>query len=325
MTLSPVELASELQEFIDRDVRRRGSTATIRPGHYEPWHWPPHPVAYDFHIPTGAWTEKDSIDSHGHHWLIEIAETESGIFGRIPDLSCDAHAKSLDELKRALKKRCAPLLNRWSRVARALEREGLANGSIRLFSPLQKLKLLYAEDRAVCRDAQREIEADGPAKLFGPSFLVILSDETHPMRRQAQWSVLDMLEDIPSFFPESSDRNVAIDAVVDLMRRAPDDYARTVFKAGVVLGGHVCTDYAADRVLELLTAESRIARRSAIHCVFHLAEWLPIRKSEILQALQRSSEKDPEPSLRAYAKCMARDIEAESVDHVTEPTFDDED
>ncbi|MFX8988315.1 hypothetical protein ABTN23_19740, partial [Acinetobacter baumannii] len=71
------------------------------------------------------------------------------------------------------------------------------------------------------------------------ALLEILRDREHPMRRIAQWCVLDLFEDLPSYFPDDEGQKQAVDAMSGLLWDAEDDYARTVFKAGVVLGGHV--------------------------------------------------------------------------------------
>ena len=73
-----------------------------------------------------------------------------------------------------------------------------------------------------------------------------------------------------------------------------------------------------------MTAPSRIARRSAMHASFHLCEWMPSQRPEVLKALGHAAATDPEPMLRPYCAALAKDVEAEVIDHVAEPIFPDE-
>ena len=133
-----------------------------------------------------------------------------------------------------------------------------------------------------------------------------------------------MLEDLQSFFSDSAGGLDAVDAIKERIWSAEEDYARTVYKAGVVLGGHICNDPAANALIQCIRAPSKIGRRSAIHAVFHLAEWMPACREQILGALQQASNEDPEPLLRAFAAGIAQDIEAKETEHVMEPLFPDE-
>ena len=45
------------------------------------------------------------------------------------------------------------------------------------------------------------------------------ADDRHPHRRSAQWCVLDMFEDLPSFCPTGEDQQAAIHAIQGLMWR----------------------------------------------------------------------------------------------------------
>jgi formate dehydrogenase maturation protein FdhE len=76
--------------------------------------------------------------------------------------------------------------------------------------------------------------------------------------------------------------------------------------------------------MALVEAPSRVARRSAMHAVFHLAEWRPEFTDQIVAALERASAHDSEPLLSAFSKQMASDIAGKSSDHVPEPVFPEE-
>ena len=154
--------------------------------------------------------------------------------------------------------------------------------------------------------------------MFTDALIHILDDRTHPLRRIAQWCVLDMFEDLPAFCRSPEDEVKAVAGIRDLVWSANDDYARTIYKAGVVLGGHVCSEQSAEALLACMFAPSRVGRRSAMHAVFHLAEWMPEKRDEIVGKLKMASKNDSEPLLRTFAACMARDIESKAPEHVTE-------
>lgn len=317
-------LSDALAEHLEKATQGLSTNEVIRPEDYKPWKWPPHPVSFDFPIPKDAWTGRAILEARGGQFEVEVATTEFGVFGRCHELLLESRGPHIAEMLTHMAFLAEPLLVRQERKASALGLTGRFTNPIRSVGPLGWLQLLFAEDRAIARDAQAEIETEGPALLFSASLMRILLEAKHPMRRQAQWAVLDILEDIQSYFPTPLEQDRAVDVILEFMDTTLDDYARAVFKAGVVLGGHVCSDYAADGVLKLFHSKNKIARRSAMHCVFHLAEWLPSRRSEITNALRAVGQTDPEPLLRHYATAMARDVEAGGVDHILEPKFDDE-
>jgi hypothetical protein len=110
----------------------------------------------------------------------------------------------------------------------------------------------------------------------------------------------------------------------DLIWDAEDDYARTIYKAGVVLGGHIPHAFGGPTLLECLHAPSKIGRRSAIHGLFHVVEWIPEMREQVVQALNTLSIQDPEPALREFAALLAQDIANGTYDHIEEPIFEDE-
>jgi hypothetical protein len=110
----------------------------------------------------------------------------------------------------------------------------------------------------------------------------------------------------------------------DLIWNAEDDYARTIYKAGVVLGGHIPEKHGGPTLLECLNAPSKIGRRSAIHGLFHVVEWIPGMKDEVVARLQEAAQREPEPELKEFARLMSRDIAHGEYDHIAEPIFAEE-
>lgn len=318
-------LVGELEKFIEESVARNGGrTEAERPSHRIPFHWPPHPVAPAFHVLESDWTGRAEVEIDGTPFAVDIARTPYGVFGRCEALWLDARADDEAEMLRELARRAEPLILRQRTIGSLLGLPGRFEGSIGDLPPTCLLRLLYCTDRDVANEARLEVEKRASSGLYGPALIAILRDRRHPQRRIAQWCVLDLLEDIASFFPDPEAQSGAIAAIRDLIWEAEDDYARTIYKAGVVLGGHVSNEPAAEALLGCLEAPSRIGRRSAIHASFHLAEWLPERRTQILSALERSAQSDPEPRLREFASSIARDIRNGEVDHVMEPLFEDE-
>ncbi|HRI43645.1 MAG TPA: hypothetical protein PLL78_01405 [Fimbriimonadaceae bacterium] len=318
-------LVGELERFIDAAVAANGGrTEAERPAHRIPFHWPPHPVAPAYHVLESDWTGQAEVVIDDTRYSVRTARTPYGVFGRCESLWVDARADSQHEMLRELTRRAEPLIARQRIIGSTLGINGRYERSIGDLEPIGVMKLLYCPDRDVANEARLEIETRASSGLFGPALVAILQDRRHPHRRIAQWCVLDLLEDIGSFFPDAKSQTEAIAAIRDLIWSAEDDYARTVYKAGVVLGGHVSTEPAAEALIECFEAPSRIGRRSAIHASFHLAEWLPERRSQILTALSKRAESDPEPLLKDFAAGIARDIEGGEVDHVMEPVFENE-
>lgn len=318
------EIAAALRAHLDECHRINPDTRTIDPGHRVPLKWPPHAVSHDFHVLPHDWTETRTEEFLGEAFAIRVARLPVGVFGRIDSIYAEAYGPDEQTMLRNLQLVISPYLLREARMAAALGIEGRWEGKVRDLPPLGLLKLLFCPDRDVARDAQIAIETNARSGLFTPAMLVILRDDTHPYRRVAQWCVLDMFEDLQGLTQSPEMVDQAVDAVKNLMWNATDDYARTVYKAGVVLGGHVCTESAAKALIECLEAPSKIGRRSAMHAAFHMVEWMPACRGEVVTKLRNAAQNDPEPVLRGFAAHMASDIERGETDHVTEPTFDEE-
>lgn len=316
-------LADELRDFV---IAETGGTASkaINPGHRHAFHWPPPPPSYRFHLHASDWAGKTTFAAHGETFDVEVATTPYGVFGRCQQTWHEAKGQDLDEMLSNLKRSAEPLFKRQFTIAKTLGLDGRFTGTLRQLEPIDLLKLLYCPDRDVAGNARTEIEMHASLKIFGPALVFVLQDRTHPLRRSAQWCVLDLFEDLDSFCDTPESKLSAVQAMKQILWDAEDDFARTVYKAGVVLGGHLMSEVGGPVLLECLEAPSRIGRRSAIHGLFHVAEWEPSLRRQIVESVAARSEVDPEPILREYAKNMARDIAAGGTDHVAEPVFDGE-
>lgn len=324
-TTDEQSLVLSLREFIDASVRMNGgSTAPIKPGHRVKFHWPPHPVSRDFHLSPADWTDTDSFEAHGERFEIEVASTPHGIFGRSNELWLEARGEDRVSLLKSMAKAAQPLFQHQFAINRCLLREGRYTGLVRDLPPEDLLKLLYCEDRDIAHSASVEIETHASMRIFTPALIEILKDGRHPNRRIAQWCVLDLFEDLPSFCSGPQEESRAVDAMAGLLWEASDDYARAIFKAGVVLGGHVPHALGFPALMRGLDAPSRIGRRSAIHGLFHVVEWQPETRAKIVQTLRTHAERESDPQLEEFATLMARDIEAGDYDHIPEPVFADE-
>jgi hypothetical protein len=262
--------------------------------------------------------------AHDEEFEVQIARTPAGVFARLVGVWNEARGATEEEAVKGLLEGAEPYFRRQIEIAKTLGVPGRFRDSVRSLDALGLLKLLYCSDRDVAYEASVEIEKQASTGLFGPALVTILRDQSHPNRRSAQWCVLDLFEDLPSLIPSDEGRIDAVAAVRDLMANATDDYARTVYKAGVVLGGHVCTPEAAEALIGCVSSPSRYGRRAAIHAVFHLVEWMPETRDRVLSALERAAVEDPEPLLRSFAASQHADIESGAHDHMTEPVFPDE-
>jgi hypothetical protein len=270
------------------------------------------------------WSSKASFVAHGETFDVQVAKTGVGVFGRCERLWNEARGSSVAEMLENLKADCEPYFRRQFAIGKCIGLERRYDGLLQDLTPVDLVKLLYCVDRDVAHEAHTIIETRASSGLYSDALIEILNDRKHPNRRTAQWCVLDMCEDLRAFFSTTTEQNRAIAAIKSLIWESEDDHARTIYKAGVVLGGHICTDPAADALIDCVGAPSRIGRRSAIHAVFHLAEWMPSRKGQILTKLRNAATNDPEPQLRDFAASMVRDIESGAIEHTTEPVFEDE-
>lgn len=323
--VSDSDIVQELRQFIGDAVKRLGgSTAPLDPGHRIAFHWPPHPVSHSYHVLTSDWRGKGVLELHGEVFPVRIARTQFGVFGRIDSLWLEARGENDASMYEALRRAAEPLFQRQFAIAETLGLSGRFTGSIRDLPDVDLVKLLYCRDRDVANEARIAIELHASAGVFGPALIEVLRDARHPLRRSAQWCVLDLFEDIQSFCKTPELESQAVEAIRDLIWTAEDDYARTIYKAGVVLGGHLPEQHGGPVLLECLKAPSRIGRRSAIHGLFHVVEWHPESRVTVVKALEEVASHDAEPVIAEYARLMARDIASGQTDHVADPEFEGE-
>jgi hypothetical protein len=319
------EVLASLERFIDEAVAANGgSTVARKPGHRAKFHWPPHPVSYSFHVLATDWTGQAAFSAHGEEFEVAVARTPYGVFGRCDSIWHEDRGDSLEEMLENLRASSEPLFHRQLTISQCLGRTGRFVGHINELTPSELVRLLYCRDRDVANQAQIEIETHASNRVFTPALIAILRDRRHPDRRSAQWCVLDLFEDLPSFCVNDEQELQAVQSMRNLLWDAEDDYARTVYKAGVVLGGHLTTKHGGTALLECLRSPSKIGRRSAIHGLFHIVEWQPDMRETVVAELRKAAETDPEPQLREFAMLMARDIQEGDMDHIPEPVFADE-
>ncbi|MBS1725608.1 MAG: hypothetical protein JST51_02725 [Armatimonadetes bacterium] len=315
------EVLRGLREFITLAAASYGTTEAIRPPHRIKFHWPPHPVSYEYHVLNSDWTGTASFVAHGEMFHVEVAKTNFGVFGRCSELWNEAKADTEEEMLTKLRDSSEPILQRQLSISRSIGHPSRYKGEIRDLPPVDILKLFYCEDRDVANSAHETIEVSKFRNAYFPSLCHILRDRTHPWRRSAQWCVLDLFEDLPSFIASEKDEIDAVEAMKSLLMDAEDDYARTVYKAGVVLGGHLPHRRGGNALLECLTSPSIIGRRSAIHGLFHVCEWVPEMTDEVVHTLRENGKQEQDPQLAIFSFAIAEDILRGTIDHTPEPVF----
>lgn len=322
---SPESLVNSLHDFIQKSVDANGgSTKAVRPGHRIKFHWPPHPVSYDFHVLPAEWVEHTAFEAHGESFYVEVAKNRHGVFGRCQSLWIEAKGETVPGMLKAMAKACEPLFARQFAINKALMHHGRFKGLIRDLPPEDLLKLLYCSDRDVAHQASVEIETHESHRLFTEALIEILKDRRHPNRKIAQWCVLDLFEDLPGFCEDEEQENRAVEAMAGILWDAEDDFARTTFKAGVVLGGHLPHKSGGPVLLRSLKAPSLFGRRSAIHGLFHVVEWQPEMRDEVVAALRGHGAVEEDDQLREFSVLLASDIELAEYDHIPEPVFPSE-
>jgi hypothetical protein len=314
-------LVDELSAFVAQEAGAAGSSAAVNPGHREVFHWPPPPPSYRYHLLASDWSRTATFEAHGETFDVEVAVTPYGVFGRCQETWHEAKGATIDEMLLNLKRQAEPLFKRQFAISKTLGRDGRYTGPFREIDPTGLVRLLYCPDRDVANCAKTEIETHASLRIFAPALIFILEDQKHPLRRSAQWCVLDLFEDMASFCDTPDQQAAAIQAMKSILWDAEDDFCRTVYKAGVVLGGHLPGEVGGPVLLECLDAPSRIGRRSAIHGLFHVVEWEPSMRRRVAEAVLAHVDREPEPILQRFCRDMARDIAAGGTDHVSEPLF----
>lgn len=322
MTESAAKLLAALDDFLERERQRNnGKSPALNPGQRKQFLWPRQSISRQYNVKPTDFTRSFRFETHGEAFDVLLAETPFGIFGKCEDLKAEAKGTTLEQMLANLEREVEPLFSRQFAIARTLGLRRRFEGNISELEPADHLKLLYCEDRDVAHAAMFEIEAHSGSGDFGPALVRILEDDSHPYRRTAQWCTLDILEDLPNVIRDEEWQTKCFAAIRSLLDSAEDDYARTIYKAGDVLGDHVANEHAQELLVDVArNGRSPIGRRSAIHGLFHLCEWRPDSVPEVLDALQAIGRTDPEPTLRAYASSLA-DCIAHGMPHGPDPVL----
>jgi len=313
----------ELSAYTAEAAERAGSKDAKNPGNRVLFRWPPHPVSWEYNVHPTDWTVEATFEAHGETFSVQVARTANGTFGKCHELWLEARGEDLEDMLAELREASQPLFKRQLAVANCIGQPTRFTKHLRDLNRTQLLRLLFCEDRDVAHETRVLIESTATDPFWLPCLIFILNDRNHPYRRVAQWCVLDLFEALPTFAGDR-DTTEAVSAMKSLIWDAEDDFARTVYKAGVVLGGHLPHILGGPTLLECLSAPSPIGRRAAIHGLYHVVEWIPEMKETVTKALQNVAVNDPHPLLRSYAAAMAQDILNDEADHVVEPLLENE-
>ena len=316
-----IEVLKGLREFITLAAQSYGTTHAIRPPHRVKFHWPPHPISYEYHVLNSDWTGETTFSAQGEAFRVKVAKTHFGVFGRCDELWCEGKGDSEAEMLIELAKSAEPLFQHQFAISKIIGMPTRFKSDIRDLPALDIVKLFYCEDRDVANSAHEIVEVSKFRISYFPALCHILKDRMHPWRRSAQWCVLDLFEDLPSYITSAEDEKMAIEAMKSLLMDAEDDYARTVYKAGVVMGGHLPHRRGNVALLECLESPSIVGRRSAIHGLFHVCEWVPELAEDVVHRLREHGKTEPDPQLAIFSFAIAEDILRRTIDHTPEPVF----
>jgi hypothetical protein len=310
-------LASELRSWLAQFLVE----APVKPDHRKKLRWPPPSTSHQYHVLASDWRGSAILEIHEERLPVQVASGPYGVFGRCEPIWLESRGDSEAEMLQHMRNAAEPFFRKALGINEVLGLPGRFRGHIEDLEPLSLLKLLFAEDRDIADDAQIEIEKHARTMLFGPALIEVLRDARHRCRRTAQWCVLDLFEELPAYCRDAAEERAAVEAMRALIWGAEDDFARAVFKAGVVIGGHLSETYGGPVLIECLAAPSRIGRRSAIHGLFHVVEWVPDLRDLVAETLGAHALVEPEPLLADFARRMAGDIESDNSEHVHEPVF----
>lgn len=307
---SPEQLLASLEAFLAEELERTGGPVDpVNPGHRRQFTWPKPSIAAQYHVRPTDFKKSVRYEIHGEGFQVLVAETPFGFFGRCDALRAEAKGATIEGMLSNLGRELEPLFRRQFAISRTLRLPRRFDGHINELEPWQLVRLLFCEDRDVAHTAMQDIDAHARSGLYTPCLIRILRDEGHPYRRSAQWCALDIFEDLPNVCRSDSEMREALEAICHLMMTAQDDIIRTIYKAGDVLGDHIATAEAGEILIKVLQqGKYPFGRRSAIHGMIHLCEWLPEYQGRCLEALESASSEDPDASLRAYARATLRDI-----------------
>lgn len=304
------EVLSSLESFLKEEEQRNGGKRpAINPGPRKHFIWPHRPLSAQYNVKPKDFKRTVRFEIYGEAFAVEVADTPFGVFGNCKALKAEAKGNNEEQMLINLERELEPLFNRQFAMSRVLGLSRRYEGSISELHPTQIIRLLYCPDRDVAHSAMTEIETHARNGLYTAALTRILKDESHPYRRIAQWCALDIFEDLQNICHSKEEVKEALNAVRSLMMNAEDDYARTVFKAGDVLGDHIANEDAGKILKEVASEGPKpFGRRSAIHGMIHLCEWIPEEKESVIALLERVARTDPIPILRQYAKATIQDI-----------------
>lgn len=310
MPESQKSVLDALEDFLKKEEAKNGGPMpAVNPGHRKHFIWPHHSLSAQYNVKPQDFTKEERFEYQGEAFQVAIAEPPFGVFGKCEALQAEAKGSDIQQMFINLEREIAPLFERQFAISRILGFSRRYEGSIHDLTPAQLILLLYCPDRDVAHAAMMQIETQTSSGIYTEAFIRIIRDNSHPYRRVAQWCVLDLMEDLPNLCKTEFQMKEALSALEFLMSSAEDDYARAIFKAGDVLGDHVATPEAGKVLLNVaLNGEHPYGRRSAIHGLIHLCEWIPEMKQEVINILEKVARTDPLPVLRQYAKSTIQDI-----------------
>lgn len=319
------QILDSLKAFLrEEEERNGGPQPAVNPGHRRQFLWPRPSVAGQYNVKPDQFLRTIRLEVHGEAFPVLVAETPFGVFGKCEALWAEAKGNDEETMLANLRRELEPLFERQFAISRTLGRSRRFDGPITDLRPTELIRLLFCPDRDVAHIAMVEIDSHARTIPYGDALVRIMEERGHPYRRVAQWCTLDIFEDLLNLFPDGEGRKRAIQSICDFMMSAEDDYARAVFKAGDVLGDHVATEESGEALLMVLErGEQPYGRRSAIHGLIHLCEWLPAFQPRALEALEKVAKSDREPLLRAYASATIKDI-CDGVPHGPEPVLPQE-
>ena len=119
---SAEQVKAALEEFISEAVLANGgSTEAVNPGHRTPFHWPPHPISYKYHVLTSDWTGRATFHAHGEQFEVKVARTPHGVFGRCEAIWNEAKGDTLDEkLDQLVRRKIPDVAGKPPRLAQSL-------------------------------------------------------------------------------------------------------------------------------------------------------------------------------------------------------------
>ena len=83
------EILHGLREFITLAAASYGTTEAVRPPHRVKFHWPPHPISYEYHVLGSDWSGETSFVAHGETFPVRLV-----VHGHHPTVSHRHHGRA---------------------------------------------------------------------------------------------------------------------------------------------------------------------------------------------------------------------------------------